>query len=711
MDLLVPKSAVREATPAEARVRAWWHDRWLLAGGAALGALLAATLLAQLRPLVLLPVLALGFWFIVPGVVLARRVAATTAVGIGWVLAPAWGYLLSSLVLLGLWAVGQQGLLALVVAPVGGIALAWPFGALLRDRLDVPAWTRSDTRALLVLLAIVPLVVGWPFARVGAFTDEGQVFRAYFTADFVWAMAAVAEVAKGALPPVNPFRAGAAMHYYWLPHLFSAAEFRHFGSVLALRELLLVNATLSGLAFVSFLYGLARQFTPRAWAAAIGVAVAILATSFEGLQQLVVLWTWDRPLSLVRYLNIEAITRWMYGGLPVDGLQRLLLYQPQHQLGYATAFSALLVAMRARRAASWRLALFCGAMLGGSFLLSTFSALMLTVIVAAYLLVRVVRERGWAQVPLMALAGAAPLAVALALTRLLQYVDAGPSPVQLRVNAAALTAVGTTLSLGFGPFLLALAAASYLYARRPELRQTAWPVAVVTLACAFFYVFVDVRDHQNVYVAWRVGHVLFITMAGLLALVLTSIGGAPAWRRRAAAGLVALVVAAALPTTAIDLYNTQDITNFQPGPGFPWTLLLTSDEVAALEWVRTRTEPDAIVQVDAAARDVATWAYIPAFAERRMAAGLPISMIPLAGYQAATDRVGALFGLTTAADVAFACRKYQVDFLYLGPPEQARHPHLRGMLDAAPEFFEKVFERPTVVVYHLRDARRGRRSR
>ena len=60
------------------------------------------------------------------------------------------------------------------------------------------------SRSLLLLL-LVPLVVGLPFAHVGEITADGQDYRAYFTADYVWRRAVVIELAKGDVLPVNPY--------------------------------------------------------------------------------------------------------------------------------------------------------------------------------------------------------------------------------------------------------------------------------------------------------------------------------------------------------------------------------------------------------------------------------------------------------------------------------------------------------------------------
>ncbi|MEZ5288841.1 MAG: hypothetical protein R2712_29385 [Vicinamibacterales bacterium] len=50
--------------------------------------------------------------------------------------------------------------------------------------------------------------------------------RGFHRADYVWRRA-VAELAKGDMPPVNPeLYEGDDLHYYWLPHLSTAVSYR-----------------------------------------------------------------------------------------------------------------------------------------------------------------------------------------------------------------------------------------------------------------------------------------------------------------------------------------------------------------------------------------------------------------------------------------------------------------------------------------------------
>ena len=113
----------------------------------------------------------------------------------------------------------------LSVAPLLATAAAWPCRTL-APNLTLPAFTRRDVAAVALTLLVVPAVVARPYARVGIDLPEGRAYRAYFTADFVWELAVVAEVAKGDVPPRNPYYIGDALHYYWLMHLVPAVEHR-----------------------------------------------------------------------------------------------------------------------------------------------------------------------------------------------------------------------------------------------------------------------------------------------------------------------------------------------------------------------------------------------------------------------------------------------------------------------------------------------------
>jgi hypothetical protein len=163
-----------------------------------------------------------------------------------------------------------------------------------------------------------------------------------------------------------------------------------------------------------------------------------------------------------------------------------------------------------------------------------------------------------------------------------------------------------------------------------------------------------------------------------------------------------LAIAPALPTVAIDVYNAQDIDNRGQAATFPWTLIITPQEREALDWIRHATPPDAIVQMEPQARYSGTWAYVPAFAERRMVAGLPGSMIPMRPYRLATDNV--MFGIFRASkvkDMWEMAHFLGIGYLLVGEPERERYQEAVELLASDPTLFHPAFHNEAITVYEV----------
>ena len=222
-----------------------------------------ATFAAVAAPTVLLFGLLSQLTFLLAGVLIVRAVAP----GGGWLaplaFGPLLGQALGSAVLTLLWVAGGRGPWLMVAAPVVVAVLAWP-ARRLAGRWRLPFTEPSDALALLMLLLLVPLVVGLPFAHVGEISADGQDYRAYFTADYVWRRAVVVELAKGDVLPINPYFKGDALHYYWMPHVLSAVQYRLVDTWATLDELLLIRSVSIDAVLIAFLYGMGRTFGVRA---------------------------------------------------------------------------------------------------------------------------------------------------------------------------------------------------------------------------------------------------------------------------------------------------------------------------------------------------------------------------------------------------------------------------------------------------------------
>jgi hypothetical protein len=675
------------------------HSRQSLVALAALAAAFLATLYALVPVMWGAFLVAMLVWFALPGVLFARRLygsqEGSTAAAL--LAGPAWGYVLSSLGLLALWAAGTRHISLLLFAPILGGLAALP-ARRLAGALTLPRFTRADAGAAALVLLAVTLVVGLPFARVGEDLPEGRAYRAYFTADFVWEMAVVAELAKGDMPPRNPYYLNDDLHYYWLMHLLPAVQHRAFGGTPTADQLLLVNAFWSALAFAAFWYFFARHFVSSPWAAAIGCIFVLLGTSLEGLDRIWYYWNRDIPFGALRNTNIDAITDWDYQGMRADGLHRLLLYQPQHQTGYLLGLSAVLALHQARDIGRPALFLLIGSLLGACMLFSTLSFIMLTGMCAGYAGWRIVRGGHWRAIVPCAVAAAAMMLAALGLTDALGYVDASGQLLTFGLNPKSTHRVLWITFLSFGPVLIA-AIVGVILAAWERTIATLTPLWFVLALCGAFYFFVDLPDSPNS-IGWHAAKVGLVGFTPLVGLALQHTWR-HVWMRATVVPALAILGIAGAPTVAIDVYNNQDVWNRARGPAYRWTVLLTPGELEGLEWIKKGTFKSARVQVEPVVRERDTWAYIPAFAERRMASGLPLSMIPLAKYEKANEEIRRLYLSSTADEAHEAAVRHCIDYLVIGPPERNKYPQLEPLLDASRSRFVPAFRNGTLTVYYV----------
>src|SRR5204862_2429768 len=95
------------------------------------------------------------------------------------------------------------------------------------------------------------------------------------------------------------------------------------------------------------------------------------------------------------------------------------------------------------------------------------------------------------------------------------------------------------------------------------------------------------------------------------------------------------------------------------------------------------------------------WAYLPAFAERRMGVGFPISMIPLAKYEQGSQQINQIFDEAPLAAYERAVRA-RVDYVLIGPPERAGHPGVEERFNSIGNLMPVAFKNGTISIYELK---------
>jgi hypothetical protein len=135
--------------------------------------------------------------------------------------------------------------------------------------------------------------------------------------------------------------------------------------------------------------------------------------------------------------------------------------------------------------------------------------------------------------------------------------------------------------------------------------------------------------------------------------------------------------------------------------------VVTPDERRALDWIRKETPVDALVQMEPTVRGRETWTLIPTFAHRRMAAGLPISLLPKPIYSERSDQMRSLYGTGDAAEARRLALAAGVDYIYMDSTERRAYGASLEKFDRHPEWFERVYQGGEVSIYRVVPPREG----
>ena len=647
---------------------------------------MTVVLYAVVYGLACVPGLPLGF------ALFGRRHAA------GWIAGAVIGYALTALAI---WApifLGMPSLLTFSGSWFLVTVLSWMAApGVVRAIVELPHWSARDTKALMVVWALTLVIAVPPFSRAGETDADGsRRYRAYFTADFVWHAALVSELKKFDSPPRNPYLAHRPIHYYWtyflLPSAVAGTAPAPYNDV---QTCLKVNAVATALLFVSAMFVCAWSAVPYAWPVASGVTIAIVASSAEGV---FALWRFRQrgvPFAELRNLNIDALSNWWLGGLRIDGLQRCFWWVPQHSMAYALGLVALAMANGAGSAAPMSAIAIAGIALAGSAMMNPFVGGIFALVWGVTIAIDALRSGQF--VPRLARHSVAilPVALAIAWVILNRMAEGGGSALQFGWLGEARKAPLESLAVSLGPALLA-AAVGLLVGRVGR------PVAPVVLALTSLGLMYFTRLNVDYsWVGFRAGQMILVAVPGLIARGFVSSGG----RKVLAVATAALVVAIGTPTAAIDTYNAQDVTNFAPSPNGPWTVRITRDEQSGLGWLRANTPSTAIVQMDPLSRERSTWSLIPSFAERRMGAGRPISLLggttDGSEYAERSIRVKTMYGTSDARLAHDIARSLRLDYIWIDRTERSAYPGGMNKFSAASPLFTPVFQNAEVSIYRV----------
>jgi hypothetical protein len=619
----------------------------------------------------------------------------------GWLSGALLGYALTSLAIWAVIRLGYHSGVAFVAAWALLTVAAWMIFALpaRTPATSLPPWTRRDTLALCLVFVVVALLCGQPFRKVGVADPDGtRAYRAYFTMDFFWHTALVAEVSKFATPPRNPFWASEPLHYYWTYFLVPSAVIGSAPSRLGLEiePVLLINALMTAMALAGMVFMLAWIVVPRPALAGAATLLVILSASAEGAYALLDLMRRGRSLALIRELNVDAVAAWDFLGLRIDDLPRSFWWVPQHATSCALGLVALAGAAAHGARGTLRAIALEGLALGASVVMSPFLGAALSGVYGVSIAVAAADDpRLWLRRVARHAAAAIPVAAALGWCIATGILEGTSGAMRFGIGGLAAHSPLVVLLLSIGPVLVPAVAGLWLSGGVPRRAIPALSGLLVGLAI-FYLVRVPLDE---AYVGFRAGQVILISLPGLVAVAMAFVWDQPRYRPAGLALFAALAIVG-LPTTVIDWYNAQDTSNRMMGPGFLWTQTVTPDEQEAFRWIRRTTRPEATVQFEPVSRGRDSWSMIPTFAHRRLAAGMAYSLLYVPQFGERSERARLMFDTPDAAQAWTIAHELGVDYIYVDRREREAVPAASlAKFDAHPEDFSLVFSNGEVRIY------------
>jgi len=577
-----------------------------------------------------------------------------------WFVAIPVGYLVStafSLIIIA--TAGFQPWLCLLVSSAIGIS-GIPLSAKFLKSPSKPERS-PDTPCLVAGLLIISLVVGLlviPYSKVGLETEEGVAYRAYYSGDYLKHVAITAELARGVIPPDNPYYAGEKLHYYWMFYIFPAIMTKILSVSNFEPVLKIVNLYLAAVFLWLWFFTMLR-FVQRNWIRFLVILTPVFFASFEGIAVLNDVRSKGWPWGGFRAYNIDGYSRWILGQPEIDTIFRLMQYNMQHIipaalfLVFLNIFSSL---KQISRQQALIMGLLCGLTIGQSGFLGSF--LTLWTGICLVILGPWTKKGLMNRVILSALMGMTPVIALFLYKTGFQMLGSAGNPLALTIVKPVTQHPLKFLLLNFGIAVIGIPAIfNWKRFHRP---------AIILGILAFIWItFIFVPDWPSD-VGVKVGYTLAISLVLLIGQLLDQVPEKK-WLQIGTAAIVFLLAILALPSIVTEVFNSSDIKNER------FLSLINPVDMEAYKYMNEFLPYDACIQTGPATEKNAPFSPIPAFACRHTYCGdwmhSHIFLIPESFYRIRLDQITRMFTSDDPVLVHKLCRGAGITHLYWGANE------------------------------------------
>ena len=624
--------------------------------------------------------------FALPGFMVFRRFTnATVAVVYGVPL----GYALTSLIIIA--AVGFLGWSIPVIACAYVLLLAtvYAIGRATHGRREDLLSARDGCDAELpllvaIVLAAFVLLLSVPFAHAGSLTERGYAFAGLFGHDFILRATDSVTLAQS-IPEDNFFFHGQkTKNYYILWYILPATIVNLLGKNADAAKIVAAVSLISVPVFGMLVYFALASFVKATTQAAI--ASTRLAIIFLLLFVCCYSYHWvfyglTHVLDPAVYPAVDRISHLM--GPVSTSWFKDLLFQPHSMLALMQLLAVMYLILRPPVPLR---GLWIGLLLGSMLLTDTVVFLVIGSGFGVWYLFKVFDRTRISELTQMIGSVAGVVALCLGIHAFGSSEYSNKIVFLPYMTAIAGLPILLPLCLGAMPILALLAWKQKVW----HLERQTWLMIALLIGSLFFMLCITEVLEGNVFLrkALTVARLPLLLLSGryLYSFLRPTLG-------------VSLLVLLAAPTLLTDTYATSDTSDARH------VNYVSKEDMAAALWIRTHTERAAVVQSLIDYPGPFDYSLTVNFGYRRAALGLWKMAYQRYPNRVALDErvreVNALYTTSNDDERITLAKALEINYLYVGPQEQAKFPGIAARLDADIRRFKAVYKSGQVSIYQV----------
>lgn len=625
--------------------------------------------------------------FSLPGFLVFRRFASAT---VAMVYAVPMGYALTSLSIIA--AVGLDGwnipvvgcayaLLLAVVYVVGRVTYASR-----DDLLPVCHGYAAELPPLVaIMLATFVLLLSFPLAHAGSLTGQGYAFAGLFGHDFILRATDSVSLAQS-IPEDNFFFLGQkTKNYYILWYMLPAVIVNFLGKNADAAKIVAVVSLISVPVFGTLVYFALESFVKATTQAAIAstrLAIIFLVLFgscysyhwvFYGLTHLLLDPAVYPAVDRISHLMGPVSTSWF----------KDLLFQPHSMLALMQLLAVMHLTLRPPLPLR---GLWIGLLLGSMLLTDTVVFLVIGSGFGVWYLFNVFDRSKISELAQMIGGAACVVALCLGIHAFGSAEYSNKVVFLPYIAAIAGLPLLLLLCLGAMPILALLAWKQKSW----HLERQTWLLIALLIASLFFMLLITEVLEGNVFLrkALTVVRLPLLLLSGrfLYSLLRPTLG-------------VSLLVLMAAPTLFTDTYATSDTSDARHVD------YVSKEDMAAALWIRGNTDRGAVVQSLIDYPGPFEYSLTVNFAYRRAALGHWKMAYQRYPNKAALDervrQVKTLYTTSNDDERITLAKALEINYLYVGPQEQAKFPGITARMDADILHFKPVYKYGQVSIYQV----------